>query len=435
MELDEGTEALVRQHAALVTEPAGERILAELERLRPRGFFRLAELGMLAPLGGELDGLARVELLDRPGFLLVAVFGSALEGLPISNELRRYERNLLRAEAPQDRSPRSIHRFRRQTEPWALDAVAFLGGDAELALAVEDARAARARPAARSRRRARSASRAGDRSSAGADRGGAGSRNDCHSRGGIGARAPGVGAESLMNTDAVRARFAATAGLVAAHADERADWLADHVRRFVEPRGDERALDAGTGSGAVAFALAPLVREVVGVDFVPELLAEARDRAGPFPNVEFVEGDITSLAFADESFDLAATVSTIHHVARPELVVAELVRVTRPGGRILVADQVAPVDPLAALELNRFEHARDPSHVRVLADVDLRYLFDSNNLVFRRAEFVTEQRELEPFFDRAGCTGEARERARALAPSDETYTVTFGWYLLKRSSI
>jgi hypothetical protein len=141
LELDPGTELLVQQHAALVTEPAGERILAELERLSPRGFFRLHELGLLEPLGGSLDGLSRVQLLDRPGYLLVAVFGSALERLPLPNELRRYAWSLLRAEPPPDTSPRSVHRFRRRTEPWALDAVAFLGGDAELASAVEAARA------------------------------------------------------------------------------------------------------------------------------------------------------------------------------------------------------------------------------------------------------------------------------------------------------
>jgi hypothetical protein len=138
--LDPGTESLIRQHAALVAEPAGERILAELERLRPRGFFRLHELGLLEPLGGSLDGLSRVQLLDRPGYLLVAVLGSALDRLPLSNELRRYARSLLLAESPPDTSPRSVHRFRRRTEPWALDAVAFLGGDEELAGAIEQAR-------------------------------------------------------------------------------------------------------------------------------------------------------------------------------------------------------------------------------------------------------------------------------------------------------
>jgi Poly A polymerase head domain len=140
VELDPKSEELVREHAALATKPAGERILAELERLQPRGFVRLDELGLLERLGGSLEGLARVELLDRPSLILVAVFGPNLERYPISNELRRYARTLLRAKAPPDTSPRSIHRFRRQTEPWALDAVSFLGGEAGLAQAVERAR-------------------------------------------------------------------------------------------------------------------------------------------------------------------------------------------------------------------------------------------------------------------------------------------------------
>jgi Poly A polymerase head domain len=140
-ELDAETESLARKHAELVTRPAGERILAELERLKPRGFVRLHELGLLEPLGGALEGLARVRLLDRPGFLLVAVFGRNIERLPVSNDLRRYARTLLRVELPPDLSPRSVHRFRRRTEPWALDAVAFLDGDEELVRAVERARA------------------------------------------------------------------------------------------------------------------------------------------------------------------------------------------------------------------------------------------------------------------------------------------------------
>ncbi len=61
--------------------------------------------------------------------------------LPVSNELRRYASVLLRARRPDDPSPRSIHRFRRATEPWALDALALLGAP-ELAGQVEAARLA-----------------------------------------------------------------------------------------------------------------------------------------------------------------------------------------------------------------------------------------------------------------------------------------------------
>jgi ubiquinone/menaquinone biosynthesis C-methylase UbiE len=232
----------------------------------------------------------------------------------------------------------------------------------------------------------------------------------------------------LSTHDATRARFAATADRIAALQQERAGELAERVRAFTPVTGDERALDAGAGTGALAFALAPLVREVVAVDLVPELIERGR-RDAP-ANVTFAEGDITQLGFERASFDLAGTLRTLHHVPRPELVVAELTRVTRPGGTILVVDQIAPNDPLAALELDRFERARDPSHARTLPDVDLHQLFEANNLVLRKAEFVREPRELDPYLDLAGCEGEAREQARSLAPPG--YTALIGWYLLRR---
>lgn len=215
---------------------------------------------------------------------------------------------------------------------------------------------------------------------------------------------------------------------MAVRQDERAAALAERVRTFVQPQGDERALDVGAGAGALALALAPLVREVVGVDRVPELLALARERAPV--NAKFGEADATELPFDNDSFDLAGTLRTLHHVARPELVVAELVRVTRPGGRVLVVDQIAPADPLEALELDRFERARDATHARLLPEIDLRHLFEANALTLVRTERDVEQRELGSYLDRAGCEGEARERALALAP--DPCTAELGWYLLEK---
>jgi hypothetical protein len=139
--LDEETERLLRESAGRAGDPAGERILGELERMSPDGFRRAGELGLLAPLGGALDGLERVDLVDSPGFVLVVVFGERLLALPVSNELRRFARTLLAAERPADDSPRTIHRFRRRTEPWALSSLAFLGAT-DLYDAVRAARAA-----------------------------------------------------------------------------------------------------------------------------------------------------------------------------------------------------------------------------------------------------------------------------------------------------
>lgn len=136
--LESATEALVREHAGLVGRAAGERILAELERLSAAGYRRLDELGLLAPLGGSLERLDRA---STPETRLVAAFGEGLHRFPVSNDVRRLASVLLRAGLPPDDSARAIHRFRRATEPWATEALTYLGAP-ELVPAVERARAA-----------------------------------------------------------------------------------------------------------------------------------------------------------------------------------------------------------------------------------------------------------------------------------------------------
>src|ERR671931_290645 len=107
--LDDETERLVREDAALATKPSR----------------------------GRIDG--RLDRVDSPDYRLVAVFRDGVHRFPVSNELRRYAHSLLSAERPADDSPRSIFRFRRATEPWALDALAFVGAE-ELSDAVLQAR-------------------------------------------------------------------------------------------------------------------------------------------------------------------------------------------------------------------------------------------------------------------------------------------------------
>lgn len=226
-------------------------------------------------------------------------------------------------------------------------------------------------------------------------------------------------------SDAVRKRFGETAELVAQQ-DRRTAATQERLRHLLTLTGEERALDLGTGAGAFAIALAPLVREVIGVDIVPELVEEGRKRAPA--NVELVEADATALPYGRGSFDLVCTARTLHHVPRPELALSEMNRLLRPGGTMLVADELAPVDSLAAIELNRFERARDPSTTRILADVDLRGLFDANSLVLRHAEIIREERDLERYFDLAACHGD--ERARALAPHGASAQI--GWYVLRK---
>jgi tRNA nucleotidyltransferase/poly(A) polymerase len=134
--LVEETIDLIRASAHLAAQPAGERILAELEQLSADGFRLLDELGLLKQLGGSV---AELQDADSAAIRLPRVFGENLERFPLSNDQRRLLRTVLRAERPADDSPRQIHRFRRATEPWALEALEFLGAP-ELQPLVEEAR-------------------------------------------------------------------------------------------------------------------------------------------------------------------------------------------------------------------------------------------------------------------------------------------------------
>ena len=129
-------------HAGLVDDPAGERIVGELERLSPARFRAGGRArAACAARRDAWTGFAAVDVADTPGYLLVVGLRRERRALPVSNEVKRLARTLLRAERPDGRFARAIHRFRRATEPWALSALAFLGAD-DLYEAVQAARAA-----------------------------------------------------------------------------------------------------------------------------------------------------------------------------------------------------------------------------------------------------------------------------------------------------
>jgi ubiquinone/menaquinone biosynthesis C-methylase UbiE len=214
----------------------------------------------------------------------------------------------------------------------------------------------------------------------------------------------------------------------ALQAERHADLEARIARLLAPLAGDERALDVGCGTGALAYALAPLVGEVVGVDSSEEYIAAARE--GAPDGCTFMLGDAEVLPFPYGDFDLVGCLRVLHHVARPELVVSEIARVTRPRGRILIADQLGDVDPMRSLELDRFERARDPSHTRLLPDADIRGYLDANDLVVTANEIVKERRDMDTYLALAGLEGEERERLARMAPP--VVEVEIGWYLARK---
>jgi ubiquinone/menaquinone biosynthesis C-methylase UbiE len=212
---------------------------------------------------------------------------------------------------------------------------------------------------------------------------------------------------------------------------ERAADLEERLVRLLAPlTGDERALDAGCGTGALAYAFAAHVSQVVGVDTHESFLDAARESAPG--NCTFLAGDAMALPFGYGEFDISGSLRVLHHVRRPELVVSELARVTRRGGRVLLVDQLGHVDPMVSLEQDRFERARDPSHTRLLSDASIRSLLEANDLIVTRNEVTRERRDVERFLDLVGLEGDERERIRRMAPGP-SYEIEVGWYLARKA--
>jgi SAM-dependent methyltransferase len=151
---------------------------------------------------------------------------------------------------------------------------------------------------------------------------------------------------------------------VPAHADAEAMAL---LVRMSGVGPEDEVLDAGCGPGIVACALAPLSRSVVGTDLTPAMLARATELAHRrgIANATFRQGDMERLPFAEGTFSLVVTRYTFHHLLAPAVAAAELVRVCRPGGRVVIVDAALPPDKAAAYDA--LELVRDPSHVHALA--------------------------------------------------------------------
>jgi len=124
-------------------------------------------------------------------------------------------------------------------------------------------------------------------------------------------------------------------------------WRRSAVR-FAGLRPGEQVLDACSGTGDLALALARAGAVVTGTDFCPEMLRHAvrksaRARSGA---AGFVAADTLRLPFADGSFDLATVAFGIRNVQDPVAGLRELARVVRPGGRVLVLEFSKPRIPL-----------------------------------------------------------------------------------------
>jgi SAM-dependent methyltransferase len=167
-----------------------------------------------------------------------------------------------------------------------------------------------------------------------------------------------------MYEESIRAEFThQSESFVRSEAANKAETLGALVELVPE---DPQAswLEVACGPAAISGALAPKVGRVHGVDLTSAMVEKAAEEAAAadIANVEFSIDDATALEFEDASFDGALTRFSLHHIPAPWRVTAEMARVVRPGGWVIVSDFIADPDREVYAAVEEIERLRDPSH-------------------------------------------------------------------------
>ena len=177
------------------------------------------------------------------------------------------------------------------------------------------------------------------------------------------------------------------------HSNEEADRL---VLESVGIGLDDTVLDIACGPGLITCVIAQVARHVTGIDITPAMIeqARARQQSKGLTNVEWQVGDVLPLPFAAASFSVVFTRYSFHHFLDPKAVLAEMVRVCKPGGKVAVVD-VFTTTPEQAAAYDQVEKLRDPSHTRALLLEELTGLFRDAGLSDTKTEFYKLEVELD----------------------------------------
>lgn len=192
--------------------------------------------------------------------------------------------------------------------------------------------------------------------------------------------------------------------LASSYARRHTQKSAREAREFIDwiqVRCQESILDAACGPGALARAVARRGAQAFALDISPRMLefvGSERHRWLIFPTL----GDVETLPYAEESFDLVACAYAFANFPSPLTVLREFARVTRADGRIAIIDVVAPENPRQHSRLNEVEARRSHLDTHILSRAQFLHFFEAAGLVVlrsashRRRQSVREWVELSP---------------------------------------
>ncbi len=167
--------------------------------------------------------------------------------------------------------------------------------------------------------------------------------------------------------DGVARRYDLTNTVLTAGQDRYWRWM---TRKAVAPRPGEQILDLGAGTGVSTVELGRTGAWCVAADFSQGMLAAGQSRGLPM-----VAGDATALPFADNSFDAVTISFALRNIADYDLALREMLRVTKPGGRLVICEFSTPVIPVFKTAYRTFVMKVLPMIARVVSSNPDAYVY------------------------------------------------------------
>lgn len=193
----------------------------------------------------------------------------------------------------------------------------------------------------------------------------------------------------------------------------------DYMVKRTNTRKTDKLLEVAAGTCICGRAFAPQVAQVTCLDATPAMLEvgkEESEKAG-IDNITFVKGVAEELPFLDNSFDIVISRLAFHHFVNPNEIFAEMKRVLKPGGKLVLMDMTVEKEELRE-EVDRIEQMRDFSHVRDLSREEMLQLYKENGMTVSIQEQIDIPVVLERWMDLTHTPQEKRAEITALMEDD-----------------
>lgn len=195
----------------------------------------------------------------------------------------------------------------------------------------------------------------------------------------------------------------------------------DSMQMLIQMSGvttSDNVLDVACGPGLVACEFAKVAKHVSGIDITAKMIERARQlqKEKHLVNIDWNINDISPLPYPNGSFSIVLTRYSFHHFMKPTDVLAEMLRVCLPGGKVLVADVALPSEKVDAYD--HLEKLRDPSHTHALSLPEFEQLFGCNGLLHIQTGFYEVKLELEQQLKASFPNPGDEEKVRAILSAD-----------------